>query len=179
MNKRIVSFIVCIAVLLALGVTSFASSGDAVKFTVEANKTAVVPGDELSFTVYLEQTGKTTAFEGVLDIPTGLTYVANSCKIVDNAKASLGFDDISWTESSVYFNAYGATPYEGSEKITIATFFLFNFLSTNILFINLFPISFFTKQSVTIAILSLLFHYYTTIICEKNKKIFHKCIEMC
>ena len=78
--------------MLATAVPAFAE-GTANKgiFTVKADKTSANPGDVINVTLILTPpSGKLTAFQA----DTGLTYVANSGKIPDGLKASLGFDRI-------------------------------------------------------------------------------------
>ena len=108
--------------MLATAVPAFAEGAtNKGIFTVKADKTSANPGDVINVTLILTPpSGKLTAFQGFFQADTGLTYVANSGKIPDGLKASLGFDSVDWTELSKMVNGYGSTVYAGTADIVLA-----------------------------------------------------------
>ena len=121
--KHIALKTIIITTILLLMPLSTASAEDADVFTVTADKTYVTAGDEVTFTVYLTQSGTLSSFEGKLYTTPNLEYVPNSATIAADAGEIMGFgDNISWTESTLFFNGYGDTAYTGSEKVKLLTF---------------------------------------------------------
>ena len=125
MNKRIAPLLLCFVMvfaMLATAVPAFAEENtNKGVFTVKVDKTTANPGDVINVTLTLKPpSSKLTAFQGFFQADTGLTYVANSGKIPDGLKASLGFDSVDWTEPSKMVNGYGSTVYAGTAEITLA-----------------------------------------------------------
>ena len=125
MNKRIAPLLLCFVMVFAMLATAVPTFAEETTnkgiFTVKADKTSANPGDVINVTLTLTPpSGKLTAFQGFFQADTGLTYVANSGKIPDGLKASLGFDSVDWTESSKMVNGYGATVYAGTADIVLA-----------------------------------------------------------
>ena len=125
MNKRIAPLLLCFVMVFAMLATAVPTFAEETTnkgiFTVKADKTSANPGDVINVTLTLTPpSGKLTAFQGFFQADTGLTYVANSGKIPDGLKASLGFDNVDWTESSKMVNGYGATVYAGTADIVLA-----------------------------------------------------------
>ena len=90
--KKFLTILLSVMLLVGcLTVNAFAADGLAI--TVEADKTEVAAGDTVNYTVYLENGDKLAngifAYEFVLVIPEGLTYVANSAVV---KAADLGFN---------------------------------------------------------------------------------------
>ena len=128
MIKRTTSIALVFLMVLSMLVTAMpvwaapVGSNDA-EYSVGANITSVVPGDEIEFTVYLQQTGNLNAFSANLSIPAGLTYVADSGALVEDIKTTLGFDGMDWTpDPYMMVSGYGAESYTGTEKLALMTF---------------------------------------------------------
>ena len=89
MNKRIASLalvLVMVLSLLATAVPAFAAPADPlVTFMVEADKTSAKPGEEITYTVSMEQKDTLVSFAFYLSIPTGLTYVKGSHTLAESA----------------------------------------------------------------------------------------------
>ncbi|MBR4933624.1 MAG: hypothetical protein IKZ03_04125, partial [Clostridia bacterium] len=80
MNKRITSFAICFVLVVAMlvsAVPAFAADSSCTYY-VEADKATANPGDTITFTVSMQQTGKQNTLEFTLVIPAGLTLVAGS-----------------------------------------------------------------------------------------------------
>ena len=125
MNKRITSILLCFVMVfgvLATAVPALAESLSTCTFTVEADKSEAYRGDTITFTVYLQQTGKQNTLEFTVVPPEGLTYVANSATLGENIQDTMGFDEVAWTEQSMYCSGFGAYSYEGTEKLTLLIF---------------------------------------------------------
>lgn len=100
--KKFLTILLSVMLLVScLTVNAFAADGLAI--TVEADKTEVAAGDTVNYTVYLENGNKLAngifAYEFVLVIPEGLTFVAGSGK-ADIAE-ELGFDRPKFTEHTM------------------------------------------------------------------------------
>ena len=125
MNKRISSLLLClavIAVMLASAVPVLAA-GSSCTYTVEADKTTAIPGDTITFTVYMQQTGTQTTLEAHLVIPSGLTFVDGSGVLTSSIKEKLGWDSVEWTpDPSKILNGFGSEAYTGTEKLALMTF---------------------------------------------------------
>ena len=125
MNKRISSLLLClavIAVMLASAVPVLAA-GSSCTYTVEADKTTAIPGDTITFTVYMQQTGTQTTLEAHLVIPSGLTFVDGSGVLTSGIKEKLGWDLVEWTpDPSKILNGFGSEAYTGTEKLALMTF---------------------------------------------------------
>ncbi len=125
MNKRISSLLLClavIAVMLASAVPVLAAESSCT-YTVEADKTTAIPGDTITFTVYMQQTGTQTTLEAHLVIPSGLTFVDGSGVLTSGIKETLGWDSVEWTpDPSKILNGFGAEAYTGTEKLALMTF---------------------------------------------------------
>lgn len=125
MNKRIAPLILCFVMVFAMLATAVPTFAEGTTnkgiFTVKADKTTAKPGDVINVTLTLTPpSGKLTAFQGFFQADAGLTYVANSGKIPDGLKASLGFDSVDWTELSKMVNGFGSTVYAGTADIVLA-----------------------------------------------------------
>ena len=76
MNKRITSLVLVFVMAVSLLVTAVpalaAPEASTFTFTVEADKASARPGDTITFTVYMQQTGTMTCFQGKLQIPVRL-----------------------------------------------------------------------------------------------------------
>lgn len=129
MNKRIASLLlgfVMVVAMLATAVPSFAAGGTCT-YSIEADKTTAVPGDTINFTVYMQQTGKQNSLAGVLVIPSGLTFVADSGKVTEGVAEKLNWtqalEGVAWTPvPNMLLNGFGAESYAGTEKLSLMTF---------------------------------------------------------
>ena len=120
MKKRIIGFLLaCVMMLTLLPTMAFAST---TTLKVTANKTKVNPGDTVTFTVSIGAVEKLRSLEFVLDVPAGMTYVANSAKTANNLKDTLGTAAADWTEQAKKFTAYGDGAYTNSKDTVLLTF---------------------------------------------------------
>ena len=127
MNKRITSLVLVFVMAVSLLVTAVpalaAPEASTFTFTVEADKASASPGKTITFTVYMQQTGTMTCFQGKLQIPSGLTYVAESGALTAGIQATLGRDEVAWTQDPYkLLSAYGAEDYTGTDKLALMTF---------------------------------------------------------
>ena len=125
MNKRISSLLLCLAVIAVMlaSAVPVSAAGSSCTYTVEADKTTAIPGDTITFTVYMQQTGTQTTLEAHLVIPSGLTFVDGSGVLTSGIKEKLGWDAVDWTpDPSKILNGYGAVAYTGTEKLALMTF---------------------------------------------------------
>ena len=117
MKKRIIGFLLaCVMMLTLLPTMAFAST---TTLKVTANKTKVNPGDTVTFTVSIGAVEKLRSLEFVLDVPAGMTYVANSAKTANNLKDTLGTAAAELTKK---FTAYGDGAYTNSKDTVLLTF---------------------------------------------------------
>ena len=127
MNKRITSLLLSFVMIFAMLATAAPVSAEAAAstftFTVEPDKTTAGPGDTVTFTVYIQQTGTMTCFAGKLGIPSGLTYVADSGNLTEGIQEVLGRDEVAWTQDPYkLLSAFGAEDFTGTDKIAVMKF---------------------------------------------------------
>ncbi len=121
MKRRILTIILAIAMVFAsVPVSVVFANGSKANYTVTANKTTAVAGDEMEFSVKLDLINRMTAFEFTLDIPSGLTLIPGSQTAISSAQ--LGFDTINNNESALLVSGYGHIPYTATGTLTLATF---------------------------------------------------------
>lgn len=129
MNKRITSFAICFVLVVAMlvsAVPAFAADETCI-CTIKADKAVANPGDTITFTVSVQQTGDLSGLEGVLKIPAGLTYVANSAVVDGSVNATIfgwtgAQEGVAWTEGSMYLNGLGSVGFTGTQDVTLLTF---------------------------------------------------------
>ena len=95
--------------------------------TVAADKTTAAPGDEITYTITMGPVSDLGSIQMVLDIPAGLSYVAGSRSLASGLKATLGFDDVAFTENMatgkhIINGVASAADYESAADTVIATF---------------------------------------------------------
>ncbi len=102
MSKRILSLMLCFVMVFSMSVTSkvFAVTHESTQLKVIPDKTTASPGDVINYTIVMGPVSDLGSIQLDVVIPTGLTYVANSGGLADGLKTTLGFDEVSWTESS-------------------------------------------------------------------------------
>ena len=126
MNKRITSLALVFIMVLSLLVTAvpaLAAPIESTQLKVTADKTSAKPGDTITYTITMGPVSDMGSMQMCLDIPTGLTYVENSTELADGLKATLGFDDVAWTEISKMINGVAsAADYESNTDTVIAKF---------------------------------------------------------
>ena len=126
MNKRITSIVLSFVMLftmLATAVPVLAAPIESTQLKVTADKTSAKPGDTITYTITMGPVSDMGSMQMCLDIPTGLTYVENSTELADGLKATLGFDDVAWTEISKMINGVAsAADYESNTDTVIAKF---------------------------------------------------------
>ncbi len=123
MNRRLKSWSIIIVLVLSLVLFAIPSFAADTQIKISADKTTASPGDTITFTITLGPVSDLGSMQMVLDIPDGLTYVANSTAIADGVKDTLGFDSLDWTESSMMINGYASeADYASTGDTVIATF---------------------------------------------------------
>ena len=109
--------------LLVTAVPALAAPIESTQLKVTADKTSAKPGDTITYTITMGPVSDMGSMQMCLDIPTGLTYVENSTELADGLKATLGFDDVAWTEISKMINGVAsAADYESNTDTVIAKF---------------------------------------------------------
>ena len=91
---------------------------------ITADKTDAKTGDEITYTITMGPVSELGSIQMKLKLPAGLTVVAGSCKLATGLKATLGFDDISFTEGTdfVITGIASAANYRSDADTVIATF---------------------------------------------------------
>ena len=91
---------------------------------ITADKTDAKAGDEITFTITMGPVSELGSIQMKLKLPAGLTVVAGSCQLATGLKATLGFDDISFTEGTDYVitGVASAANYRSDADTVIATF---------------------------------------------------------
>ncbi len=121
--KRILSLMLCFVMVMSTLIVVPATAAGQHNLIVSADKTEAAPGDTINFTISLDSASMMGSLQMVLDIPTGLTYVAGSGKLADGIKTTLGYDSLDWTEISLMVNGFGsAADYESDSETVLATF---------------------------------------------------------
>ena len=91
---------------------------------ITADKTDAKTGDEITYTITMGPVSELGSIQMKLKLPAGLTVVAGSCQLAAGLKATLGFDDISFTEGTDYVitGIASAANYGSDADTVIATF---------------------------------------------------------
>lgn len=126
MKKRLMA-VIASAVMLSSLVPVSASADDAdVTISVVPMQTTAYPGSEVTFEIHFQQIGATNTIQMELDIPEGLTYVSGSGALTEGLKETMNFDDISWTDLTIYGTqrliGVGSISFTGTDEITLASF---------------------------------------------------------
>ena len=113
--------------MMTVAVPVYAAPVASTTLTVAADKTTAAPGDEITYTITMGSVSDLGSIQMVLDIPAGLTYVAGSRSLASGLKATLGFDDIAFTENMaigrhIINGAASAADYASAADTVIATF---------------------------------------------------------
>ena len=119
--------LVMIFSMMTVAVPVYAAPVASTTLTVAADKTTAAPGDEITYTITMGPVSDLGSIQMVLDIPAGLTYVAGSRSLATGLKATLGFDDVAFTENMttgrhIINGAASAADYESAADTVIATF---------------------------------------------------------
>ena len=130
MNKRITSLMLCFVMVFAMLATAVpALAAGPYDLKVTADKTEASPGDTITFTITLGPVSDMGSMQMDLVIPEGLTYVANSGKLADGLKETLGFDAADWTDSTINVEGKNringgasAADYSSDKDTVLATF---------------------------------------------------------
>ena len=122
MSKRLLAILLSLVMIIGLIPTSiaFALPNSTATLTVKADKAEVNPGDEINFSVELQQTGKINTLEATISLPEGLALVPGSLSTIN--RSELGWDDFGMNESALLFSGFGSVSYEGTNPIVVATF---------------------------------------------------------
>ena len=113
--------------MMTIAVPVYAAPVASTTLTVAADKTTAAPGDEITYTITMGPVSDLGSIQMVLDIPAGLTYVAGSRSLASGLKATLGFDDVTFTENMatgkhIINGVASAANYESAADTMIATF---------------------------------------------------------
>ena len=113
--------------MITVAVPVHAAPAASTTLTVAADKTTAAPGDEITYTITMGPVSDLGSIQMVLDIPAGLTYVAGSRSLASGLKATLGFDDVAFTENMatgrhIINGAASAADYASAADTVIATF---------------------------------------------------------
>ena len=124
MKRKIISiFILLVMLINLLPVITVNAAEPRVIVTVDADKTEVKRGEVINYTITCRATEKLCSIQLPLDIPEGLTYVANSGKIASNLENVLGaLDELDYTEAEKLITISNRSPFEITGDVTIATF---------------------------------------------------------
>ena len=119
--------LVMIFSMMTVAVPVHAAPVASTTLTVAADKTTAAPGDEITYTITMGPVSDLGSIQMVLDIPAGLTYVAGSRSLATGLKATLGFDDVAFTENMttgrhIINGAASAADYASAADTVIATF---------------------------------------------------------
>ena len=119
--------LVMIFSMITVAVPVHAAPAASTTLTVAADKTTAAPGDEITYTITMGPVSDLGSIQMVLDIPAGLTYVAGSRSLASGLKATLGFDDVAFTENMatgrhIINGAASAADYASAADTVIATF---------------------------------------------------------
>ena len=119
--------LVMIFSMMTVAVPVYAAPVASTTLTVAADKTTAAPGDEITYTITMGPVSDLGSIQMVLDIPAGLTYVAGSRSLASGLKATLGFDDVAFTENMttgrhIINGAASVADYESAADTVIATF---------------------------------------------------------
>lgn len=113
--------------MMTIAVPVYAAPVASTTLTVAADKTTAAPGDEITYTITMGPVSDLGSIQMVLDIPAGLTYVAGSRSLASGLKATLGFDDVAFTENMktgkhIINGVASAANYASAADTVIATF---------------------------------------------------------
>ena len=113
--------------MMTIAVPVYAAPVASTTLTVAADKTTAAPGDEITYTITMGPVSDLGSIQMVLDIPAGLTYVAGSRSLASGLKATLGFDDVTFTENMatgkhIINGVASAADYASAADTVIATF---------------------------------------------------------
>ena len=126
MNKRITAFLLCFIMVFSMLVTAIPAHAvpvESTQITITPDKTTATAGDIITYTIKMGPVSDMGTLQMQLVIPEGLTYVANSGKLADGLKTTLGFDDVAFTEASLVINGVAVfADYESDTDTEIATF---------------------------------------------------------
>ena len=119
--------LVMIFSMITVAVPVHAAPAASTTLTVAADKTTAAPGDEITYTITMGPVSDLGSIQMELDIPAGLTYVAGSRSLASGLKATLGFDDVAFTENMatgrhIINGAASAADYASAADTVIATF---------------------------------------------------------
>ena len=130
MKKKVTSLLLCFIMIFSMitvAVPVYAAPVASTTLTVAADKTTAAPGDTITYTITMGPVSDLGSIQMVLDIPAGLTYVAGSRSLASGLKATLGFDDVAFTENMTtgrhtINGVASAANYESAADTVIATF---------------------------------------------------------
>ena len=119
--------LVMIFSMITVAVPVYAAPAVSTTLTVAADKTTAAPGDEITYTITMGPVSDLGSIQMALDIPAGLTYVAGSRSLASGLKATLGFDDVTFTENMatgrhIINGVASAADYASAADTVIATF---------------------------------------------------------
>ncbi|WP_316608415.1 LPXTG cell wall anchor domain-containing protein [uncultured Ruminococcus sp.] len=126
MNKRIVSVIFCVLLVVTFALTAVSVSAEQHTSTVlyvTTETTEAKPGDIIDFTVVMGPVSELGTIQMTLTIPEGLSYVEGSGKVTDGTMKQMGFDSFDWTEETLMINGVAsAANYESDSDTPLGSF---------------------------------------------------------
>ena len=103
--KRILSSLLCLALLLALLPMGVLAADAVISIHVATSAADVQIGDVVQYTVTAEGTG-IGAMQFDLVIPEGMTYVPNSASLPSDLSRAIGWLEADWTEETMRWTGY-------------------------------------------------------------------------
>lgn len=127
MNKRIISLLLSLVMLMSISVTAVPTmAAEPIDLKVTADKTTANPGDTVSFAVAVGAVTDLAILEFQLKIPDGLTIIESSVALPEGIEETLDSDGAivkPWTGSN-WFWRYSAQSlgYTGTSDLVLVTF---------------------------------------------------------
>lgn len=122
---RLRAIIGCVLLCVTLGITALipASAENGTVIRVTADRDTVCVGDEVTLTVTLGPVREMGTIAFAIVLPDGLAYVAGSGQLSPGLAAQMGYDNVTFTEKTLFFNGYASkADYESDEDTVLMTF---------------------------------------------------------
>ena len=115
----------CVLLCVTLGITVLipVSAENGTDIRVTADSDTVNIGDEVTLTVTLGPVREMGTIAFKIVIPDGLAYIAGSGQLSPGLMEKMGYDNIVFTEKTMFFNGYASrADYESDEDTVLMTF---------------------------------------------------------
>ena len=124
MKRKLISiFIILVMLINLVPIVSVNAATPTATVTVIADKTEAKRGDVINYTIKCTATEGLHSIQLALDIPAGLTYVADSGAIASNLRDVIGnVTEASYTEAEKLILIAHYSPFSLTEDVTLATF---------------------------------------------------------